>query len=67
MIKHKQLTQTVSILAYLKKQHSTSFNICQDMLKSGNLLHSRGLVDSQLHTTVYLVANFWHTPLAFGN
>ena len=36
----------------LKKQHSTTFNISQDILKSANLLHKRDLDDSQLHTTV---------------
>ena len=37
---------------YLKKKHSTAFNICQDVLKSGSLLHKRGIDDSESHTTV---------------
>ena len=36
----------------LKKQHSTTFDICQDVLKKGYLLHKQGLDDSQSHTTV---------------
>ena len=36
--------------------HYTSFNVLQDVLKFANLLHKRGLDDSQSHTTVLLHA-----------
>ena len=36
----------------LKKQHSTTFNICQDSLKSVNLLYKWGLVATGVGTTV---------------
>ena len=36
----------------LKKQHSITFNICQDVLKSGNLLRNLDFVDFQMVTTV---------------
>ena len=32
--------------------YNSTLNICQDVLKSGNLLHKRGFDDSQSHTTV---------------
>ena len=42
----------------LKKKHSTTFKICQDVLKSANLLHKRGLDDFQSHTTVKLIFRY---------
>ena len=44
-----------------KKQQNTTFNIYQDVLKSGDLLHKRGLDDSQSHTTVD--KNQLHPPI----
>ena len=35
------------------QQQNTTFNVCQDVLKRGNLLHKRGLDDSQSHTAVH--------------
>ena len=43
----------LSIDTTLKKQHSSTFNICQDMLKSACLLHNCGLGDSDMNSTVY--------------
>ena len=34
------------------KKHSFAFIICQDILKSDNLLHKQGFVDSQMKTIV---------------
>ena len=44
--------QAISIGTWFKKQYSTTFNIYQDVLKSANLLHKRGIDDFQLNTTV---------------
>ena len=35
-----------------KKQHTSTFNICQDVLKSAHLLHKLGIGDSQSNSTV---------------
>ena len=32
--------------------YDSTLSICQDVLKSGNLLHKLGFVDSLMHTTV---------------
>ena len=39
--------------------HSSIFKIIQDVLKSANLLHKRGLGDSQSHSIVHL--QFFYT------
>ena len=39
--------------------HVTTFNICQDILKSANLVHKRGLVASQSHTHVYQLSMYY--------
>ena len=37
---------------YLRVSCGSTYNICQDFLKSENLLHEKGFVDSRMKTTV---------------
>ena len=43
--------QAISICTKLKKQYSSTFNNCQDILESADLLHKQDLDASQSHST----------------
>ena len=44
--------------------YDSTLSICQDVLKSGNLLHKQSFVDSLMHTIVYLKIDFLACKLA---